>query len=88
MTTPESDPLRLFSNALSPAARSHLRLDFHTIPMIRKACDATTPRELAKTVGQEIGWRSPANPWPLMWHRIRRAAGVLDHENEDQEATS
>jgi hypothetical protein len=85
MTAPDVDPIRAFSTALTPAARAHLRLDHTTIPVIRQATQTTTPRDLAKTVSTGIGWHTPANPWPLMWHRIRRAAGQNDTDTRPAE---
>lgn len=87
MTDVEHDPIRVFSNALTPAARHHLELHQHTIPVIRQAAEKTSPTELARIVGKGIGWHTPANPWPLMWFRLRRSAGLDDTQNDDQEMT-
>lgn len=85
MTAPAdlgNDPIRAFSNALPPIARKHLVIDYRSIPVIRAACENSSPAELADVVSNGIGHRTPVNPWPLMWHRIRRAAGLLDNEQE------
>jgi hypothetical protein len=88
MTAPEQDVVRVFSLALTPAARSHLHLDYATITALRTACQTTTPRDLAKTVSNGIGWHTPANAPALIAWRIRRAAGQTDPQHHDTEETN
>jgi hypothetical protein len=81
-----ADPLWTFAHALSPAARHHYAAlsSFTTIPLVRAACERMTPTELARLVGKGIGWKAPANAAGLMLHRLKREAGLLDND-DDQE---
>ncbi|WP_375483276.1 hypothetical protein [uncultured Jatrophihabitans sp.] len=76
--------MRQFSNALTPAARTHLRLDYESIALIRTACETHTPRQLAQTVAKGIGWRNPANAPALLLYRLRRAAGQLEQDTDPE----
>lgn len=73
--TAATDTLRLFVEALPSAARSHLILDTHTIPLIHTAVERMTVDELAKQVSVGIGWHTPANAPALLRYRLARAAG-------------
>lgn len=89
MTDLEHDVIRVFSLALTPAARHHLELNYDSIALIRAACEHQTPTELARIVSVGIGWHTPINPWPVMRYRIARAAGhdMNHHPHDDMEMT-
>lgn len=80
--TASDDPLRHFSNSLTPAARHHLDLNYQTIRAIRQACERLTPVELARIVSKGIGWHTPANAPGLILYRLKREAGALDDGQE------
>jgi hypothetical protein len=82
MTVTDSDPVRAFTAALSPAAHRQLPIDYTTIPLIRAGAEHRTPQELARLVGAGIGWHTPANPHQLMLFRLRREARI-DDDQED-----
>jgi hypothetical protein len=77
------DPIRLFSNALTPAARHHFDLNYQTIRLIRAAAQHRPPAELARICSTGIGWHTPANPAGLILFRLRREAHIDDDTEAD-----
>lgn len=85
MTTDDTDILRSFRDALTPAARHHLaRLPGQGhVPHVLAACERKSPLEIARIVARGIGWNHPANAAGLIAFRLRREAGI-DDDNNDQ----
>lgn len=82
--TDDTDEVRAFTTALTPAARHHLTAmpGYDQIRCIHTACQRLTPKQLAKTVSAGIGYHTPANAAALLAFRLRREAGI-DQEEED-----
>jgi len=75
------DPVRAFSDALTPAARHHIDLNYESIPLIHAASKYVPPAELAAICSAGIGWNSPANAHSLIMFRIRRESRLEEQES-------
>lgn len=83
MTAADVDPVRAFTAALSAAARHARELNYDSIGYIRTASEKHPPADLARIVSAGIGWHTPANPHALMLYRLRREAGQLNDQEDD-----